>query len=185
MFKTGAKTMPDSFPEWSRSPKRLEHMWRSVLGSVGMYVADSSDMLWRRASGSPDRPKRQWRDRALTGGAIKSFFPSSTPKTDKYVSEVYELYKIADGIAARAQYYREQKQPEKAREIEQDNRDTLRMLPQLDATRATMSEITKQKNAIIGHPGMSPEAKRRQVDVLTIKRNKVAKQAYDIFHRPR
>jgi hypothetical protein len=185
MFKTAAKAMPDSFPEWSRSPKRLEHMWRSVLGSVGMYVADSSDMLWRRASGSPDRPKRQWRDRALTGGAIKSFFPSSTPKTDKYVSEVYELYKIADGIAARAQYYREQKQPEKAREIEQDNRDTLRMLPQLDATRATMSQITKQKNAIIGNPVLSPEAKRRQVDILTNKRNQLAKRTYDIFQRPR
>jgi len=185
MFKTGAKAMPDSFPEWARSPKRLEHMWRGMLGSVGAYVADSSDMLWRRASGSPERPKRQWRDRALSGGAIKSFFPSSTPKTDKFVSEFYELLKLTDGFSARAQYYREQKQPEKAREIEQKNRDALLMLPMLESTKTQISEITKQKNAIIGHPGMSPEAKRRQVDVLTIKRNKVAKQAYDIFHRPR
>jgi len=185
MFKTAAKAMPDSFPEWSRSPKRLEHMWRATLGSVGMYVANSTDMLWRRASGSPARPKRQWRDQEWVGGAIRSFFPSSTPKPDKHVSEFYELLKITDGLSSRAQYYREQGQPEKARKIEQDNRDALRMLPLLESTKTQISQITKQKNAIIGNPVMSPEAKRRQVDILTNKRNQLAKRTYDIFQRPR
>jgi len=174
-FREVAKAMPSSAPEWARSPKRLEHMWRGYTGTIGTYVVDMADMLVRQAGDYPNQPDFEGADGIpVLSNMKRRFNPEDGTRSNRHVGEFYKLYnkvlKVEQGIRD------SMAEGDKASvdKLQEDNREILAKSVVLKQTSSNMSKLRKQQNAIYFDPIISPKEKAEKLKELNKRRNQIA-----------
>ena len=174
-FREIAKAMPDSAPDWMRSPKRLEHLWRGYTGTIGTYVADISDMLTRKAMDYPDQPDFGASGIPILENMRRRFNPEDDTRSNRYVGEFYELYNkvlkveqgIRDAIAEGDKV--------SVDKLRSSNQELLSKSDVIKKTSSNMSKVRKAQNQIYYDPFMDKGEKAEKLKELNKRRNLLAR----------
>lgn len=171
-----ADAMPDSAPEWMRSPVRLQHLFRGYLGTLGNYVLMASDRAVREMTDTPVRPSMQARDVPV----VQSFVRDGE-NTNKQVGRVYDMSTEVNKVYSAIQKYREEGRRDKSSNLREDNAEILRARRVLNQATRRMSTISSQIRRAYDSTSMSPAEKRERIDELVRRRNKLAKTVEERF----
>lgn len=166
-----AEAMPDSAPEWMRSPKTLEHFVRGYFGSLGMYALTGADALTRAATDAPEEPAMQPGDLWV----MKRFAPSSDMRETKYVAQFYELHRETTALVRQIKEL-QKTNPAEARAVQAENMDLVRFAPRADSTYDVLQSIRKQEQRIYASND-DPETKRQRLAALAQRRNELTRAA--------
>lgn len=164
-----AAAMPDSAPEWLRSPVRLQAAIRGYLGSLGAYAMGATDYAVREIGNYPEPAQQSMYDFPV----VRRFLRDPNPRTTKYTAELYDMLDEANSIYRTIKVYRERNQMEMAAELLAENRGKLAVRGRINALALQMREINRQINAV-QFSGLSAEDKRKRVEALIAKKNEVA-----------
>jgi len=175
-FREMAKAMPDNAPEWLRSPKRLEHVWRGYTGTVGMYVMDVSDMLVRKATGAPPSPDFGVDSLPILGNFKRRFNPDDSQRSNRYVGDFYELYNKLLTVEQGIRDAKAENDKEAVDALQGENSEILQNSDQLKRTRSNLANITKSQNQVFYDPFMDPDVKAEQLRKLNRRRNDIARK---------
>jgi len=173
-----ADAMPDSAPEWMRSPVRLEHLFRGYFGAMGGYVLMGSDFAAREAAGTPDRPSARIQDLPVAGSFIRDGVG-----TNKQVGRVYEMANAVNQAHSAIKKYKEEGQTEKAKELQLSKAEKLKTRIALNKATRQMSAIGSKIRKVYDNPAMTPDEKREQIDRLVEQRNALAKQIAERYYQ--
>ncbi len=168
-----ADILPDWMPDFTRSPKRIEHLVRGYLGALGTYLLAASDQLVRMTGDYPVEPALRVDDIPV----VKRFMKSSPARTTRYVTEFYEMQKEVGEIANTIREYERRGEYRKAFEEERKHPDVLGRSKELNRVARERSKIAKEMRVIYDDRTMSRAAKRREIDRLTIEKNRLAEEA--------
>ncbi|WP_067097984.1 LPD38 domain-containing protein [Marinomonas atlantica] len=179
-MKQLAESMPDSAPEWMRSPKRLEYLFKGYFGTLGGYALSLTDMATQEIVGAPDQP-----DATLGRYPVVKRFYSDELTGNKHVGRFYDMADEVNSIYADMKTKFEDGQKEQANRILKDEAKKLRLRSHFNKVRQQMSDISSQTRMIYMDKKMSSTEKRRRIDELTKRRNQIARAAslqfYGIF----
>jgi hypothetical protein len=167
-----ADAMPDSAPEWMRSPARLEHLYRGYLGTLGGYVLLGSDFIARQATGAPPRPEARIRDIPVLNSFIRDGVQSN-----KQLGKIYDLSNDINEIYTAMNKYRKEGASEKAISLLTNNKEKLRLRIALNKTTTQMGNIGAQIRKVYDSDNLNAAEKRKMIDDLTTRRNAIAKNA--------
>jgi hypothetical protein len=173
-LKEVAQAMPDSAPEWMRSPKTLEHFVRGYFGSLGMYSLAAADAMTRAATGAPEEP-------AVAPGdwwVMKRFAPSSDLKESKFVGQFYDLHREITGMVRQIKEL-QKTDPAAARDLRNENADLLRYAPRAESTYDFMQSLRKQEQQVYENKAMDPDEKRRRLAAIAARRNQASRSTMD------
>jgi hypothetical protein len=166
-----ARSLPESFPSFLKSPARFEHIIRSYTSSVGATILDGADRLTRRGLGYGDAPSSP-----MFGSAMESFVRSGEPTTTKYAEELQQLTEAADAAYKTVTDYANKGRMEDARRVTNDNRKLLQLRPELNALGKELRELSAQQNRVIDSPFLTADQKRAALDRFTKQRNDIARK---------
>ena len=161
-LKALAEAMPDAAPEWMRSPKRLEHLFRGYFGTLGSYAMSITDGLAREARGATERPDSSIRSMPILG----SFFRGSEPGATRYSTELYEMMREANELSATIKAYQEQGLLGKAAKLQEENAAILSNRTAVNRHSRKISALRKQVREILDNRFMSSEVKRKRINDL-------------------
>lgn len=157
------------------SPVQIEHLVRGYFGWAGAQAMAGADMAIRAAQGAPDRPEKKWNEYPV----LKRFVAANPTRNTKYTSEFYETLKEIQVTVADLNHYKETKQTEKYAELYKESGQTRRLKNLYDKENRKLQSINRRLKKIYRSKTMSPEEKRRQTDLLTVKKNRITKMVSD------
>ena len=166
-----AQAMPDSAPEWLRSPRRLEAALRGYTSTTGMYALAAADAITRRAIGAPDRPTQAVQDYPV----LRRFWRNPNPRNTKYVSDMYEMLEEANGLHRTLNAYRQQRRLDEAQELLKDSRGKLAARKALNSVAASIRKLNAQQRQIM-YSDLDPDTKRARIEEITRRKNSLAKR---------
>lgn len=171
-----SKMMPESAPEWMRSPLRLQHMIEGYTGSMGKYVVSTTDAMYNSLFTDKVMPAKREYDMPV----IKAFVRGGE-SNDKYVDRLYQMQEKVGQFYGTLKAYKDQKMMEEYRAFKQENSSVLAARRSIEKSVARMQKLNKQTKAIYANDNMTPEAKRQALDELTVKKNELAKEVSDKY----
>jgi len=181
-FIRAAEAMPNSAPEFMRSPKQLEFLTRGYFGTLGVYATDISDMLINATlgkSGGPTTPSKGVRDVPILGTALNRFAPDYAGKNSRFISEFYELYSEVDQTYRTAAELTDRGQREKVL-ADPALSDAYVVQPVLYQIKKSMADLRKQSQEVMKSD--APDTERRaKLDALAQRRNELARSAVERF----
>jgi hypothetical protein len=181
-FRTGefakavAQGMPDSAPEWMRSPKRLEHLVRGYFGAMGMYAMSFGNVMTESAVYGVSKTMDELTSQELHElPVLKRFIQGKTPSTTKYNRLLWDMLKEADGLARTMKKYQNEQRFEDALGIRHTKRDILAIRPTLRKIAHQVSKINSllNQNEVSNR---SPDARRRVRDTLNARKIRLTRQ---------
>lgn len=173
------KVMPDTAPEWLRSPKTLEHMIHGYFGTLGIQVLNGADALTRELAGYPDQPETKAGDFWLVG----RFAPEDDVRATKYVSQFYDLHSEIMKLRQQAKALRERGDFTEAAQVEAENRDIMGFAARSESAYKTLQALRKRQTQIYESPTLDAPAKRSALEQLTTARNTIARQTIEASPR--
>ena len=178
-----AQVMPESAPDWAKSPKQLEHLLRGYFASMMDYALAASDMVFQKElNGGVMPPTARWDETPFA----KSFVREEYGKYDLYLDSMYNVLEVADKIHNSINKNKKLPQtPEVKDRIAQlraDNEALLYARGPTSKASKTVSKINKHIRKVYAHPSWTPDVKREKVDALLRQRSEAAKKVYD--YRP-
>ncbi len=171
--KALAEAMPDGAPEWMRSPKRLEYLLRGYFGTLGSYALMGADALAREARGAPQRPElsvRQW-------PVIGSFIRGNDEGATRYSTEMYDLLRESNSLAATIKNFTEQGRLEEAAELEREGSEALDSRIELNRYSRRISKLKKEVRKILDSRFMTAPVKKQRIDRLNSQINDLYQEA--------
>ena len=100
------------------------------------------------------------------------------------MTRFYKTMRELDQLVGTIKDYKRVGNMKKARELTSEGRAELRVRPRLIKIRSQLSKINASIRKVY-NSNRSPDEKRKQLDILTQKRNNKTKQAYDILMKSR
>ena len=178
-----AQSMPESAPEWMRSPKQLEHLAKGYLGSMMDYALGASDMLFQKElNGGVASPTMRWDETPF----FKSFKREPEGRYDVYLESMYDVLEEANKVHNSINKNKKLPQtPEveaRISELQLENEALLYARGPMNSASRSVSKINKNIKAVYADPDMTPDQKREAVDELLKDRSDIAKGVYD--YRP-
>jgi len=117
-----AKAMPASAPDWAKSPKKLQHLFRGYLGSAGSLALEMSNEVYEMTGNAPDAPTKQTSQQYL----IRDFYKGNTETPSKYLTRFYEMLDESGEVARQLKVAKEVKDPRYSSRDRQENQTDLR-----------------------------------------------------------
>ncbi|MCP4143885.1 MAG: hypothetical protein GY752_01230, partial [bacterium] len=177
-----AQSMPDSAPEWAKSPKKLEHLFKGYLGPMGGMVLEGSNDLYEMTGNAPDAPTKDLSQRYL----IRNFLRSGSERSSRQINRFYTMLDETGRIAASLNHAKKVAQDKGLyQSIKMDNAEKIKVRKALNRLSKQMSGHTKRIKAVLIDPKMSGDKKFEEIQRLTKLKNALAKKAteryWDIF----
>lgn len=172
-----ADGMPDSAPEFLRSPRRLEHLLYGYVSSISTYALMASDAVLRKTGDYPQPPAGSVQDLPV----LNRFVRDEDPRTTKYSSEFYDMANEAAKVYATIKRYRQQGNIKLADELLAKNADKLAARPTLNQVQERLQEINNMTRLVWSSRTMEREEKQRRVDALTKEKNRLQKLAVERY----
>lgn len=176
-IKDASKALPEAAPEWMRSPVRLQHMIEGYTGTVGQYIVGVTDVAYRKGTGTEKvAPAKKDFDYPV----VKTFVRDGV-SGDKYTDRLYQMSEKAGQTYGTLKAYKDQKNMQAYREFKTEKASVLAARKSIEKGVARMQKYNRQTKAIYANDGMSPEAKRAELDALQVKKNELAKELSDKY----
>lgn len=176
-IKDMSKALPEAAPEWMRSPLRLQHMIEGYTGTVGQYIVGVTDVAYRKGTGTEKiAPAKKDFDYPV----VKTFVRDGV-SGDKYTDRLYQMSEKAGQTYGTLKAYKDQKNMQAYREFKTEKASVLSARKSIEKGVARMQKYNRQTKEIYANDGMSPEAKRAELDALQVKKNELAKELSDKY----
>ena len=178
----------DQYSEWTHetsklvggamgiSPDRIDHFVRGFTGSIGEYAMGASDMLIRSIGDYPNEPSL----RADEIPILKRFKRSDPPKSTKYRTEFWDLFKEIEKAQGSYRQAQQERNRDRRIELKQDHGGELRLRERFNKARAELQNISERRRKIHHNTNMSPEEKRGLIDNLIVRSNRIYKQTVEL-----
>lgn len=162
------------------SPKKLEHLFRGYLGTMGDYTLGVTDLLAERLMEAPEEPAKAFHEttlgKAFILGDIYRGSEKDVPWSSRYVSEMYDLYREVDEVYMSARYYQKMGHTEKARELAEENKSKLAQRGPLKDAYQAVADINAELRKIEQSTALSAKEKRTRMDELRKRKFEIAKR---------
>ena len=153
------------------SPARIDHVLRGYFGTLGDYALSVSDIAVRAIWDYPNPPALRVDEIPV----IKRFYQSDPPRSNKYRTEFYELYKDLNEKYNTILAYRKVGDVATARAKYREYQNDLKYHKSMKQIARSVSKINLQLRRIHASK-MSPDAKRKRIDSLIEKKNMLFKK---------
>lgn len=175
--------MPDSAPEFMRSPKEMEHLIRGYLGSAADYALAASDMIFQKQLNEGiEGPS--WRKDQIPG--LKSFIRDENGSYNVYLQSMYEVLeagdKIHNSITKNEKLPQTPKVKARIETLKEENEELLRAREPAKKAANSIKKINIDIRHVYADARMTPDQKREKIDKLLAIRAETAKKIYD--YRP-
>ena len=174
-----AQSMPDSAPEFMRSPKQLEHLMRGYFASLMDYTLLATDEIYYQTNPDEARPpERRWDQTPF----VKSFRREEYGRYDMYQDAMYEVLEEANKVHRRINQLIDEGERGAARELRQSERQLLIARGRMQPAQRQITRVNQQILRIEQSETLSPSEKRERIDRLYERRAAYAERVYD--YRP-
>jgi hypothetical protein len=154
------------------SPKRMEYLINSYLGTLGTYTLGVADLVTNAIIGKPPGPTLRADDLPM----VKSFYRVDPARATVYESDLYKLREVAEEAAKTLKAHAKEGDIGGVAEVQRRYADELKVEPIVSEASRMLASMSKARDAIIADRNLTPEQKREKIDALQIQRNKLAKQ---------
>ncbi|WP_297533061.1 LPD38 domain-containing protein [Thalassolituus sp.] len=152
---------------YALSPVQMDFLIGGYLGQIGAWVSAIPDVAVRQFSDT-EKPSVFLTEYQ----PIKRFYrDASRPSYTKDAELFYDSLRKADRLYADMRKYREEGDMEEYADTLRENRDLLGMRKLLNQVNRRLQEIRNRIKAIEKNGSLSAEEKRRQIDLLKLRRN--------------
>lgn len=158
------------------SPKKMDHLARGYLASMSSFLLFGPDQIARWFGGFPEKPTPKTNDYPMIG----RFWRTGPARNTKYMTRFYDLLKESNELVATVKHYKQLGDHDKAAKLKQENLNTIRFNKRLKKIQRKLSKIRKKMKKV-HDSSISADAKADRIDQLTRQRNRITKQAYDIY----
>lgn len=161
------------------SPVQVEHLVRGYLGWLGATSLAAADALATRpATGAPQPASMRFTEYPL----IKRFARSGPARNTKYTAIFYDRLNEIGRAYGDIRQAKKLGETDKAIELMEDNKEKLRLRKYYNRQRKKLSDISRQMSKIRLNKSksLSPSEKRSRMDMLTMRKNKITKQTYEL-----
>lgn len=147
------------------SPIEVDYTIGALLSDLGRTAAYAADQMIYAANPNMPRPPAL---RAEDKMVLRSFVRNSPPRSTQYKEKIYDLYNETTQLAASMNALKKEGAWERLQEIAQDprNRALKAVSPQINSVVDKMRDLRKMIRAIDSDTKMSPEEKRKKVDLI-------------------
>ena len=163
-------------PAFSVSPDQIDHLVRGYLSWIGATALQVSDFVARPILDRPERPDRLLRDMFLVGNFAEEL-PSAR---SRYVTQFYDQAKIINEAYASYMHKVAIGEKDAAQEMKIDDRNKLAAESRVAAVQRELADINAQSRRIEADPNMESDTKRTKLNLLDVKRNKIAERGAKI-----
>jgi len=168
--------------EWTgMSPKKLEHALVGYTGTMGAYALGAVDVVTRALTDHPGKPKQRLEDLP----AFKTLYRGDSPRTSRYLGELYEDLRAAEEVYRTIMLYRGEGKDVLADRLIDKHQDKLSSLGLLRGMRRDMAQVRNAMVAVRNDASLSAEEKREHLDELIKLRNEMAKAAVRAANPPK
>ena len=157
------------------SPVQIEHLVEGYFGWLGATTLGASDLAIRGAVGAPDQPSK----RVDQVPFIKDFVRAAPRFSTRYTTEFYEAMEEANRLFGDIREARRDRDPEKAKAIQETAKDKLRYRLMLNRTSRQLTKLNAQIRNIRVDRDMTSERKRQEMDRLLAIKNNLTKRAVE------
>jgi hypothetical protein len=171
-----ASSMPEIMPDWAKSPKQLQYLANSYLGTVGQFVSAATDHAITKSQGiaSPTRGLPQ------DIPAVSQIYSTGPSRRTKYSDSMYTYAKKIDMEADTYKKFVKGGDLERAQDYQDAHSDDISMKPDMDSIVKQVSGLYKEQREIQQDPDMDGKEKQSQLDEIQDVINDLAHDAYDL-----
>jgi hypothetical protein len=179
-MKQLAKSMPDSAPDWMRSPKRLEYLFKGYFGTLGGYVLSLSDVVTESIVGVPTKPEMNISQLPV----LKRFYKDGAAGS-KHIGRFYDMLDEVNSLNVEIKSKIKERQVEDAKKLKMKNLEKLKVRKSLNRVASDLSTINARIKSVYTNKSMTAKQKRELIDKLSSQRNEIASgeslRYYELF----
>jgi ferritin len=155
-------------------PKRMEHLLRGYTGTFGMFLLGMSDAFVRNAFDFPERPDLSWNEYP----GFARFIKKGEARNTKYMTRFYDHYNEMSKLVRTVNYYDKLGDFKASQKLIRDNKEFYNLKKQFNKARKDLSEINKDIRLVWLNPRMDGAEKKRRLENLYQRRNKIVRNVY-------
>ncbi|MHC4421431.1 MAG: DUF7178 family protein [Planctomycetota bacterium] len=159
------------------SPKKMEAALRGYLATLSAFGLGATDQVARWMGDFPERPSLKTDDYPLVG----RFWREGPARNTKYATRLYEAMEESDRLVQTVKHYMILQDMEKAEKLANTNLALFSANKMLSRIRKKMTKIRTAMKDVERDRTLSREEKRREIDKLTVLRNGLVKDVYNIL----
>jgi hypothetical protein len=155
----------------------MEALMRGYLATISTFILGGTDQIAYWVGDFPERPTIKKDDYPLVG----RFWREGPARNTKYASRLYEAMEESDRLVQTVKHYMIQGNMEKAKKLADSNLGLFSANKMLSRIRKKMSQLRKVMKNVERSRTLSRDEKRVETDRLTVIRNGLVKEVYDVL----
>jgi hypothetical protein len=159
------------------SPKKMEAMLRGYLATISAFALGGTDQIARWVGDFPERPTYRADDYPLIG----RFWRQGPARNTKYATRLYEAMEESDRLVQTVKHYMILGDMEKAEKLADSNLGLFSANKMLNRIRKKMTQLRRVMKDVERSTTMSRAEKRKEIDDLTLIRNGLVREVYDVL----
>lgn len=174
-----AQSMPESAPDFLKSPKRLQHLLDGYGSTFSKFTYGVTDALMEVSGMVPERAAMDWEESILDWTSLNRLF---TKEKSYRTFKEKEVYENLEDIMEKANTFAELKSRReigKARGFLQQNRNSLKMAKYYRAWQRKLKALNTKARIIERNKKLSAEEKYRMEQKLQAERARIFAAIYD------
>jgi hypothetical protein len=133
-----------------------------------------SDAMVRNAFDFPERPDLSWNEYP----GFARFIKKGEARNTKYMTRFYDHYNEMSKLVRTVNYYDKLGDFKASQKLIRDNKEFYALKKQFNTARKDMSEINKDIRLVWLNPRMDGAEKKRRLETLYQRRNKIVRKVY-------
>jgi hypothetical protein len=159
------------------SPKKMEALMRGYLATISTFMLGGTDQIARWVGDFPERPTYRSDDYPLVG----RFWRQGPARNTKYATRLYEAMEESDRLVQTVKHYMILGDMEKAEKFADSNLGLFSANKMLNRIRKKMTSVRKAMKDVERSRTMSREEKRDEINSLTVLRNDLVREVYEVL----
>jgi predicted GNAT family acetyltransferase len=172
-----AQNMPDAAPDWLKSPKQVQFLASSYIGTMGQYVTAITDAMIRQAQGvtAPARPN------AVAGlPSVNQIYKVGPSLRTKYTDSMYTVAKNIAQISATEKKMEAGDEGKKVMDYNREHAFELGVKSSYDAATKQVAQIRHYILQVQQDKNLNPQDKEDRIEKAQESINKIAEQLYKL-----
>jgi hypothetical protein len=158
------------------SPKKMESLVRGYFATLGMFFLSGADQAARWVGDFPERPTRRSDDYPLVG----RFWRQGPARNTKNATRLYEVMTESDMLVQTVKHYMMTGNMEAAKRLANSDLAAFTSNKMLNRIRKKLTAVRNAMKDVERSDATSAE-KRQKIDDLTILRNNLMKEVYQVY----
>jgi hypothetical protein len=172
-----AQSMPDSAPNWAKSPVKLQHLFKAYLGPMGSMVLEGANDMYEATGNAPDMPTKALSQRYF----IRDFYRSGVERTSRHMNRFYSMVGEVGEISIGLKKIKQEGDRTEYRTMMVEQGDKLKVRKSLNRISKRMRKFNKRITEIMKSGVMTSDAKFAEIQKIQKQKNELARYATDKY----